>query len=185
MRDICDLIYELGQLRRIKHEGWKLSGVDSPESIAEHSLRAAQIGFILAKLEGHENPEKVCAILVFHDIDECRIGDIHKVANRYIESDEERAVMEQTEKLREIGRDIFHLWKQAEYKDTKAGVIAKDADLFEMAATAREYMERGFISTQDWIKNITKKLQTESAKKLLKLLNNSNPNEWWKGLKKV
>ena len=31
------------QLRRIKHEGWRLIGVDNPESVADHSLRAGKI----------------------------------------------------------------------------------------------------------------------------------------------
>ena len=46
-------------------------------------------------------------MLIFHDIGECRIGDIHRVANRYINSDEERAVKEQTEKLDKIGNEYL------------------------------------------------------------------------------
>ena len=183
MREICSFIFELGQLKRIKHEGWKLIGDTDPESVAEHSLRAAQIGFILAKLEGYENPAEVCSILVFHDIGECRIGDIHVVAKRYVTSDEKRTVSEQLEKLGDIGKEIFDLWDKIEYSNSKAGIIAKDADLLEMAATAREYIEKGFGSAQNWIENITNKLKTQSAKELLKKLNYSNSNDWWNGLK--
>ncbi|MDG6219294.1 MAG: HD domain-containing protein, partial [Candidatus Thermoplasmatota archaeon] len=82
--DISTFFYELGMLRRVQREGWKLLGVIQPESVAEHSLRAAQIAYVLAILEHHPSPETVCSILVFHDIGECRIGDIQKVANRYI-----------------------------------------------------------------------------------------------------
>lgn len=49
LKKIITFIFELVQLRRIKHEGWRLVGIDNPESVAEHSLRAAQIGYILAK----------------------------------------------------------------------------------------------------------------------------------------
>lgn len=183
MREICNFIFELGQLKRIKHEGWKLIGDTDPESVAEHSLRAAQIGFILAKLEGYENPNEICTILAFHDIGECRIGDIHVVAKRYITANEKRTVSEQLEKLDNIGREIFNLWEKSGYSNSKAGIIAKDADLLEMAATAREYLEKGFSSAQNWIDNITKKLKTQSAKKLLKMLCDSNPNDWWDRLK--
>lgn len=67
-KDILNFIFELGQLKRIKHEGWRLIGVKFPESVADHCLRAAQIGYILAKMEKYENPFEVCSMVVFHDI---------------------------------------------------------------------------------------------------------------------
>lgn len=183
--EILKFIFELGHLRRIKHEGWRLINVDNPESVADHSLRAAQIGFVLAKMENYENPQEVCTMVVFHDMGECRVGDIHKVANRYIESDEELAVKEQLQNLGNMGNDIFDLWKHVEYKDNKAGIIAKDADLLETAITGKEYLEKGFVSAQDWITNTIKRLQTNSAKELIELLNKSSSNDWWQGLKKL
>lgn len=185
LHHICKFICELGHLKRIKHEGWRLCGVANPESVAEHSLRAAQIGYILAKLEGYEKPEEVCSILVFHDIGECRIGDLHRVAKRYVNADEKRAVEEQSKNLGEIGRDIFEKWKAIEHQENKAGTIAKDADLLEMAFTAKEYMETGFLAAGDWIEKISAKLQTDSAKRLIKTLKELNCTEWWQGLKKL
>lgn len=184
-REILNFLFELGQLRRIKHEGWRTIGVTNPESVADHSLRAAQIGYFLAKLEKHKNPEEVVTMLVFHDIGECRIGDIHKIANRYIKADEKKAVQDQTVKLGKIGSEIFELWKNVENLKNKAGIIAKDADLLEQAFTAKEYMEIGFKYAQDWIDNIGKKIHTKSAKKLLKDLQKSSPNDWWQGIKKI
>ena len=185
LHHICKFICELGHLKRIKHEGWRLCGVADPESVAEHSLRAAQIGYILARLEGYEKPEEVCSILVFHDIGECRIGDIHRVARRYIEADEERAVEEQTGKLDDIGKEILEKWKRMEKQKDRAGIIAKDADLLEMAFTAKEYMQTGFQAAGDWIEKISAKLQTDSAKKLIEILKELNCIEWWQGLKKL
>ena len=184
-KNILKFIFELGQLKRVKHEGWKLIGIDNPESVAEHSLRAAQIGFILAKLEKYENPFEVCSILVFHDVAECRIGDIHRVGNRYISVDEEKVVEEQTAKLENIGKEISEMYEQIERKNTKAGIIAKDADFLEMAFMAKEYLERGYGFAQDWIDNISKSVQTKSAVSLLKDLQKSNSNDWWQGLKKM
>ncbi|MBI5347132.1 MAG: HD domain-containing protein [Candidatus Aenigmarchaeota archaeon] len=181
-KDVWNFIFELGQLRRIKHEGWRIIGIDNLESVADHSLRAAQIGFILAKMEKYENPLEIVAILVFHDMGEARIGDIHKVANRYVQSDEERAVKDQTEKLGDIGKDIFALWRHG---GTKADIIAKDADLLEQAAIAKEHIEKGHKFAQNWINNISKKLQTGSAKKLLSALEKTSFNDWWHGLKKI
>ncbi|MCW1310140.1 MAG: hypothetical protein QXP04_05555, partial [Candidatus Nanoarchaeia archaeon] len=114
---------------------------------------------------------------------ECRTGDIQRIANRYIQLDDESAVKDQLKKL-DFGEEIFELWKQIKYKNTRAGIIAKDADLLEMAFTAKEYIERGHTFAQDWISNISKRLQTDSAKNLLAALEKSNSNDWWQGLKK-
>lgn len=182
---ILNFFFELAQLRRIKHEGWRTIGIDNPESVADHSLRAAQVGYFLAKLEKYKNPQEVATMLVFHDIGECRIGDIHKIANRYIEADEAQAVKDQVKDLGEIGKELFSLWEQVEYQKTTAGKIAKDADLLEQAITAKEYIEKGIEFAQNWIDNISKKLITKSAKSLLKDLEKSNTNNWWKNLKKI
>lgn len=184
-KDIVNFIYELNHLKRIKHEGWRFIGIKDPESVAEHSLRTAQIGYILAKMEKYENPYEVCAIAVFHDVSECRIGDIHRIANRYIKVDNAEVVREQTQKFGEMGSDIFSLWEQAEERSTKVGIIAKDADRLDMAFTAKEYLEKGYDYASDWMNNITIGLRTESAKKLFEELKNSDSNAWWQGLKKL
>ncbi|MFH1073327.1 MAG: HD domain-containing protein [Nanoarchaeota archaeon] len=183
MRHITNFIFELGQLKRIKHEGWRLVGVQHPESVAEHSLRASQIAYILAQLEKYDHPEEACAIAVFHDIGECRIGDLHKVANRYVSADEERAVAEQLHNLGSMKADILSLWKQAEEKNSTAGIIAKDADLLEIAFTAKEYMEQGHAAAEDWIKNVSARLETKSAQELLETMKTMTSTDWWKGLK--
>lgn len=180
---ILNFFFELGQLRRIRHEGWTLAGVEDPESVAAHSLRAAQIGFVLASLEGYDNPFEVCTMLVFHDLGESRIGDIHRVANRYITADEGRATAEALSKIGSIGNNILTLWQQVEDVKTKAGIIAKDADLLEQALMAKEYMEKGYNAAHDWIRNISTMLRTCSAKALIASLKEVNSYDWWKGLK--
>lgn len=184
-KDILNFFFELGQLRRIKHEGWRTIGITNPESVADHSLRAAQIGYLLAKLEKHKKPEEVVTMLVFHDIGECRVGDIHKIANRYVKVDETKAVKDQIKPLGKFGQEIYKLWIAVENQESYAGKIAKDADLLEQAVTAKEYIERGYKFAQNWITNISKKIQTSSAKKLLKDLDKSDSNDWWQGIKKI
>jgi putative hydrolase of HD superfamily len=183
LQALADLIFEVGMLKRVTREGWKLIGVTKPENVASHSLRAAQIGYLLARLEGYENPLEVCTMLVFHDMGETRIGDIHKVAHRYVSDDESQAVHDQLEGLDDIGRDLFSLWTQVETKDTTAGILAKDADLLEMAATACEYRNQGFKGAEDWLENTSQRLITRSAKELFRTLRSRDPDEWWKELK--
>ena len=183
--DILDFFFEIGHLRRIKHEGWRLIGVDAPDSVAEHTLRAAQIGFVLAKLEGYANPYEVCTMVVFHDNGEARVGDVHKIANRYTDVDEARAVREQLARLEGIGVEILDLWQQTEDRSTTAGIIAKDADLLEQAVMAREHIERGHAAAQEWIDSIARMVQTTSAKQLIAALPEVGVYDWWRGLKKL
>jgi putative hydrolase of HD superfamily len=184
-KNIANFIFELGVLRRISRQGWKLIGINNPECVATHSLRAAQIGFILAKMENYDYPEEICSMLVFHDIGECRIGDLHKVAKRYVEADEKKAVKQQLDKLDDIGNEIFSLWSEVESLDSKAGIIAKDADLLEMAATALEYKHMGYIQAEDWLIKTERRLKTKSAIKLLNQFKQMDPFSWWHGLKKI
>lgn len=183
-KNIIKFMFELGQQRRVSHEGWKLLGIRHPDNVAEHSLRAAQIGYALAVMEKFPNPEEVCSMLVFHDMAECRIGDQHKVAARYIESDEARAAEEQTRDLGEFGERILGLWKQVEEKNTPAGRLAKDADYLEAAVTGKEYVEQGHPYAQDWINAVAKAVKSESAKILVEELQRADSNAWWQGLKK-
>lgn len=145
MKHLLNFFHELGQLKRIRHEGVGLAGIQDPDTIASHSLRAAQIGYVLAILEKYESPEQVASMLVFHDMGECRVGDIHKVANRYVTADEKRAVEDQLKTLPdEVTEAVFALWDQFETKSTVAGKIAKDADYLELAFTAKAYKEQGY-----------------------------------------
>ncbi|MBU0964325.1 HD domain-containing protein [Patescibacteria group bacterium] len=184
-KNILNYFFELGQLKKIEHEGWRLAGVTHPETVAGHALRAAQIGFVLAKMEKYKNPQEVCTMIVFHDIAECRTGDIHKVANRYVKKDEQKAVKDQLKNINEIGDDIFKLWQQVEQRKTTAGIIAKDADLLEQALLSKEYVEQGFSTAQDWIDNVNDYVMTDSAKKILKKLDEVKSTDWWQGLKQI
>jgi putative hydrolase of HD superfamily len=184
-KNFWDYVFELGQLRNVRHEGWRLAGVEQPEMVAAHSLRAAQIAYILAVLEGHPSPTEVCTITVFHDIEETRVGDVHRVASRYISMNKGEAVREQTKPLGDLGQQIFDLWAQQEQRSTQAGIIAKDADMLDMMAMAKEYQEQGYASTQDWLTNLRQALKTESAQQLADALAEQTSTDWWQGLKKL
>jgi putative hydrolase of HD superfamily len=184
-KEILKFFFEMGHLSRVKREGWRLLGIEQPESIADHTLRAAQIGWVMAHIEGNANPHEVAAMLIFHDIGETRIGDIHKLANRYVTADEARAVEEQTSRLGTMGPKVIDLWNQIEDRSSPAGIIAKDADLVELAVRAREYMEQGYKDASEWFEAAQSRVKTETAKKLIAELATASPTEWWHGLKKL
>jgi putative hydrolase of HD superfamily len=185
MKVLLNFFFELRQLREQPRSGWQILGVPNAESVAEHSARTAQIAYVLAILESHPNPEHVAVMALFHDIAECRVGDLHKIAQRYVKVDEHSAVIGMTEKLGKSGNKLLALWEEMEARSTDAAKIAKDADCLEVSLTGKEYMAQGFDAASDWYENSGKILVTKSAKHLWQELRTADPNDWWKGLKKL
>lgn len=185
--NILKFFFELGQLRKIRHSGWYVAGVSSPESIAEHIHRAAEIGYVLACFE-EVDPHKIATMVLFHDNGEARVLDLHRVASRYVDAKtgEAKAALEQFEWLpKEIADKIKDLYQEFEKRKTEEAQCAKDADYLEQAITAREYVELGYKGCQDWINNIKKALKTKTAKAWILEIEKANPNDWWRGLKKL
>lgn len=176
---VVDLTFELGQLKRLPRAGWRRAGVEHPETVAAHNLRAAQLAYLLAVMEGHPDPNEVCTMVVFHEVGEARIGDIDKVAGDYLGRDEERAVRDQLAPLGAVGQELLALWLRCEHRSDRGGDIAKDADKLELAFTAREYMELGFRAAGAWIDGVRDLLVTESAKAILVELESASFTRWW------
>lgn len=178
---LVDLIFEALHLKQVKHEGVRLMGVRDPESVAEHSLNAAQIGYIIAKMEGAD-AYKVATILIWHDIAETRMGDIHKVGARYLDNKKEaevRVMKEQMEDL-DFGEDILSLFDEYEHRTSLEWMIAKDADYLEQAFQMKVYLDQWYPAAQDWIENVGQVLQTESAKKLWAKMQEKNSTDRWR-----
>ena len=57
------------------------------------------------------------------------------------------------------------------------------ADLLECILQAREYQTQGFADAEDWINGCYASLKTEVAKSLADACLQTEPKEWWQGLK--
>lgn len=188
IKKFVNLIFEAMHLKRIKHEWVRLAWIDKPDSVAEHSLIASQIWYILAKMEWADS-NKVSAILVWHDIAETRIWDLHKIATRYFDNKneiEEKIIKNQFDWF-DFKEEIIQMFNEYEYWATLEWKIAKDADYLEQAFQCKEYVENWFHHTQDWINNVWKSLKTNSAKIIFNEMIESSFTDWWKEnkLKKI
>src|SRR3712207_4893139 len=81
---IAEFAFELGVLKRIRRAGWWHVGVRDPESVAEHSLRVAQLASLIAAVEGAE-PGRAALLAVWHDSQETRTGNLPHTARPYLE----------------------------------------------------------------------------------------------------
>jgi len=187
--DLAKFISEIYMLKRNKREGFRLSGVDNPDSLTDHVAIAAQLAYIIGELEGLEG-NKCAAIVLFHDNGEARITDQHKVAARYIDNKEaeQQAIAEQLNLLPEsIKNKIANLNKEFESRSTPEGIVAKDADWLESALQAKIYSEQGYQNLENWIDNVSKALETQTAKIILEEIKKTGnfTTKWWQGLKKM
>lgn len=184
--NMAKYLYEIGHLKQVQRSGWLQIGICGPESVAEHSYRAAVIGYLLASLEGAD-PEKTATICLFHDTAEARIGDLHWTAKRYIrvKEGEQVALTEQLERLPDdIARKIAALAEAYEERSSLEGRLAHEADLLECLLQAREYQTRGYSEAQDWIDGCLESLQTETARTLARACIETEPGSWFAGLKR-
>lgn len=184
---LVNFLFELGMLKKIAHSGTKFAGVRHPDTLGEHTCRAAQIGYILALLE-NANPEKVSTMCLIHDLAEIRIGDAHRIAQRYlnIPPAEQKAFNEQIKNLPQpISKHFKSLWKEFNDQKTPEARIARDSDLIETILQAKEYLDTGHRAAQRWLKNGSKYLKTATAKKLFKQITKTQFTDWWDDLNKA
>jgi len=187
VKDVLNLIFEFGQLKRTKRSGWWDAGVEDPESVADHTARTCFIGYLLSKLE-KVNSEKVIMMILSHDLPEARINDQGKVAARYIDIKigEKKVFKDQVKNLsKNIQNELLKLHQEFEDNKTGEALVAKDADYLECAIQAKEYLDIGYKKAEDWIDNVGKVLKTRSAKEIFKLIKKSDSLGWWGGLKKI
>lgn len=60
-------------------------------------------------------------------------------------------------------------------QESKESIVARDADILECAMQAREYQVQGYEDAVDWVERAKDKLRSESARKLLSIIEHSDP----------
>ena len=186
-KNLVNFLFELGMLKKIAHAGSKFAGVKHPDTLAEHTCRAAQIGYFLALAE-NANPEKVSSMCLMHDIAEIRTGDAHRIAQRYLDmpSAEKKAFNEQIKSLPPAAsKRLKALWEEFQEQKTLESWVARDADLLETILQAKEYLDLGYRAAQRWLDNGSKYLKTATAKKLFREIIKTQFTDWWDKLNKA
>ncbi len=182
-KEVSLFLSEAGALKQVKR-AWFLAGVENPESVAEHMYRSMLIGYALAEMEGVDS-KHVALMLLFHDLPETRLGDLNKIQQRYLDKKnaEMRIAKEQAARMPAgMSGDYLKLFTEFEEQKTKAAVVAKDAELLDLALQALEYRGRSHSSIEEWLVRARQALKTPSAKKLLQEAQAAEI-PWWDGLK--
>ncbi|MBI5251625.1 MAG: HD domain-containing protein [Desulfomonile tiedjei] len=164
-------------LKRTPRSGFQFLGTGN-ETVAEHSLRAAIIGYTLARMSGKLSSDRVVLMCLFHDLVEARTGDLNYVNKRYVKADEKAAVLDMTANL-PFGEEIRGLAEEFDACSTPEAESANDADQLEMILQLKELGDLGNRYARDWINAAVKRLRTDDGKKLARSILNTDFAAWW------
>ena len=164
-------------LKRTPRTGFQFLG-SGTESVAEHSFRAALIGYTLAQLDGQADVGRVLQLCLFHDIPEARTGDLNYVNKKYVKPDEERAVEDLARQL-PFGDDYRKTLQEFNAKQTREALLAHDADQLEMVLSLKEYKDLGNRYADEWYPFSLQRLQTGAAKQLAETIWETDSSKWW------
>ncbi len=174
---IADFLFEVGMLKRTPRSGFQFLG-SGKETVAEHSLRTAVIGYTLAKMSEDVSTERIVFMCLFHDLVEARTGDLNYVNKKYVHADEAAAVADMTAGL-PFGPDIRALTDEFNERSTPESLIANDADQLEMIVELKELSDLGNPYAREWIGSATKRLQTPVGRQLARSILNTDFSAWW------
>ncbi|HEV2147754.1 MAG TPA: HD domain-containing protein [Longimicrobiaceae bacterium] len=141
--EVLRFLHVAGRLKETARTGWALRGIDSPESVADHSFRVCLLALVLSR--GAEPPldrERCLAMALVHDLAESLVGDITPYDGVPVEEKHrrEREAMERLCAM--LGDDeVLRLWEEYQAAETREARFVKDLDKLETVLQAAEYEE--------------------------------------------
>ena len=175
-RDL-EFLYGIGCLRFIMRS-WKHFYNPDFQNLAEHHLRVVWLALIIATREGRGNHEKIMKMAILHDVPESRTNDLDYVSRQYSTRDENKAVKDIVADT-SLQEEFLSLWKEYEKKDSIEAKIVKDADNLDVDLELSEQEARGNKLKRLWDRTrVYESLYTESARKIWKEIQESNPHDW-------
>jgi putative hydrolase of HD superfamily len=177
LKAIADFLFEVGMLKRTPRSGFQFLGTGR-DTVAEHSLRCAVIGYVLARMSGKLSTERVVLMCLFHDLVEARTGDLNYVNKKYVEANEAAALRDMTNNL-PFGDEIRSVTEEFNDRVTPESNFAHDADQIELILQLKELGDLGNRYAPDWISAAMKRLRTEQGKRLARSILNTDFSAWW------
>ena len=183
-KKIMYLIQQAGTLMLMNRNHVRNLGNITFDTIASHSFHVAVIAYCIIRMEGFSHAEGLQGIGMglFHDLSEARTGDNDLVSKNYTTMNEQKAIDDQFSGFG-FAKDLKNEVEEYEKRESELSKCVKDAD-----AVAQMYMEwtlswQGNRLAEKWFKgdiiHRVPNLRTKSAKKLIELIKDSDPQEWW------
>jgi putative hydrolase of HD superfamily len=179
MKGLALFAFEAGMLKKIRRTGYPFLG-SGGESVADHSFRAALIGYHLALTQPEADASRVALLLLHHDLAETRTNDLNYVHKQYVKADEAKACAHQAHNLPPAGREIFlALTSEFAARETTESQIAHDADQLDMIVELKEQSDLGNPYAGQWLEYALKRLYTQAARDLAQEILSTDWTKWW------
>ncbi len=176
LEDIVNFFFEAGIFEKIPRSGDAFLGA-APQYLSSHIFRTTVIGFCMANMAGAD-VSKVTFMCLFHDIEESRTGDLNYLHQRYVNSDDAKALHDITKTL-PFGDFLNTFMKEYEDQISEESRIAKDADTLELILHLKEELDKGNSQAANWLKFAEKRLKTSLGKDILKKIVDVKYYNWW------
>jgi len=176
-KQITNFVYETGIHSKTPRSGFWPLGSGS-QSVAEHLFHTAMIAYALAYLVPKADKNKLVLMALFHDIGEGRTSDLNYIHQRYGRLAEAEAVNDISKSV-PFGPEILSLYKEEHKRETLEAKLVKEADNLEWIVTLRGEEVKGNKKATRFINIATKRLKTDTGKKLGKILTKMSPDAWW------
>lgn len=170
---LLDFFLLSGRLKTEPRKGWveKLR-VREPESVADHSYRAALMAMVYADLKGLDT-SRALKMAILHDLPEAIVGDAtpHEVRrkNRLTEENVamERLLESLPDRLRFRYRD---LWLEFVKETSPEARLVGQLDKLEMALQAKEYVTEKYSkkTAEEFVESARAKIKDPDLQRLLK-----------------
>jgi putative hydrolase of HD superfamily len=172
---LARFFHAAGRLKETARAGWRLRGIDDPESVAEHSYRAALLALVLApRAEPPLDVARCVAMALVHDLAESVVGDITPYDG--VAADEKRRREEEAmSTLASLAGDdsLLALWREYDGAGSPEARFVKELDKLETVLQAFEYGTRedvGHAALDEFWQSAGERLASPVARALLDAL---------------
>lgn len=179
---IAAFAFELGVLKNLRRTGWSHAGISDAETVAEHSLRVAQLASLIAAEEGAD-PARAALLAIWHDSQETRTGDIPHTAKHYLVAriDPEAVTADQVAGLPDsAAKTVREAVAEYEAQATVEARCARDADKLECLLQAVEYRDSGHFGMEGWIRSSRADIRSATAARIADVAVDLSPLSWRK-----
>jgi putative hydrolase of HD superfamily len=173
---IVDFFHEAGMLRFTPRTGYQFLG-SGKENVAEHSFRAAVIGWVLARMAGADAP-RTALLCLFHDLPEARTGDFNYV-NRIYNRTLPRKALEDAVFGTGLAEDVLSFWDELEKNDSQEAKLARDADTLDLILNLKRELDLGNKAAAEWLRHALQRVHTPTGRELALVIAETDHNAWW------
>jgi len=158
-----------GQLKKVSRSGWIRVGIESPESVADHTFRTTLLCMIFSSLEGLDEL-KMLQMALIHDLPEVIVGDLTPSEKAKADKNSEEDAMKSllTFLPKEVRGKYLKVWHEYTNNETVEARAVRQLEKLEMALQAREYEDTGVAkeSLETFIKSAEESISSSAIRAL-------------------